>query len=187
MNALFRHQPLLQEEVDTPNHSKLREGRIGCMLHYDGSSSDMGGVGWFKHRDCDVSYHWLVLDSGNYVDLAPANRRAWAAGKCRSSSIMLDYADANSAFYQIAVAAKDGEIVTAAQFLTVCTLVRHCFDAEKWSVEEAWRVVSHGSEAWPRGRKIDPEGTDPKRPVLSIKDVRSMVSHVVLNDGKGDE
>jgi len=149
------------------------------MLHYDASASDAGAVYWLtKDPACKVSYNWLVLDDGKVVEVAPADKRAWHAGRCRSSDPRLAYTDANSAFYGIAIAAKAGDPVSSAQFGTTLRLVLDCFKREKWPLLDNWRLTSHHSEAWPRGRKVDVVGPDPKHPVLDIEEMRRWLSPV---------
>jgi N-acetyl-anhydromuramyl-L-alanine amidase AmpD len=158
-----------------PNWNKRTERRIGIMVHYDASTSDAGAVAWLT-RDprCKVSYNDIVLDDGRTVAVAPRQARAYHAGVCRSSDPQrLPYKDANSAFYGVAIAAGAGDVVTDAQFHTVCRLCATLFRAEGWSLRETWRIVGHDSEAWPRGRKSDPTGPDPRNPVLSVAAVRA--------------
>lgn len=179
MRAVCEWAPSQVKEV--PNgqwNDHLREPRIGVMLHYDGSMSDAGAVSWFGHPQCRVSYHLLVLDDGSYVRIAPDTARAWHAGVCRPSSDRLDYRDANSAFFGIAAATTSGVDVTPLQLLTIAFLVRRWFDLMEWPVTDTWRIVSHRSEAWPRGRKTDPEGGHLKNPIYSPDDVRSLIGRV---------
>lgn len=149
---------------------------MGILLHYDGSASDAGAVQWLtKDPRCNVSYNWLILDSGSLVVIAPEDARAWHAGVCRSSDRRLPYTDANSAFYGITLAARPGEVVTQAAKATLLDLCRRLFAKHHWPVSESFRIVGHASEAWPRGRKVDPEGPDPARPVLSTIEMRCLV------------
>jgi N-acetylmuramoyl-L-alanine amidase len=150
------------------NWGKLREPRIGIMMHYDGSASDRGAVQWLKHdRRAKVSYTYLVLDDGTIVEIAPEDARAWHAGACRPSRSDLRYRDANSAFYGIALAAKPGDKATPAAFAAVVVLCRRLMKQHGWT--EPWRITTHKAEAWPRGRKIDPDG------VLDVEAVRKAV------------
>jgi N-acetyl-anhydromuramyl-L-alanine amidase AmpD len=143
--------------VVVANWGKLREKRVGTMLHFDGSSSDAGAVSWLtKHPDCRVSYTKLILDNGTVVQIAPDDARAWHAGACRPSSpSTLHYTDANSAFYGLAFAAKPGDEITQAQFDAAVKVIVEWFKAEGWRLTEWWRITDHAAEAWPRGRKID--------------------------------
>lgn len=176
--------------VRTPNHGSPREPKIGCMIHYDGSSSDAGAVSWFQHRDCEVSYNYLALDDGSFVQLVVPDRRAWHAGWCRTSDPdRLPYRDANSALVGIAAATDDQHDVTPLQTLTVAWLCRLMFVKYGWDPSETWRIVGHDTEAvYPpghpregeRGRKTDPTGSDPNNPILSVEDVRSLVPLVEL-------
>lgn len=161
------------------NHGPLKGARVGVMLHYDASRSDTGAVAWLtKDPTCKVSYHWLVTDDGTAHVIAPHGRRAWHAGACRPSDPKrLPYKDANSAFYGVAIAATDGDVATPAQVATVVRLVRECFERQRWPLSETWRIVGHDSEAWPRGRKHDPIGSNPAKPVLSIAHIRSLLTN----------
>lgn len=159
--------------------SRLRDERRGVMLHYDGSGSDRGAVQWFGDPRCRVSYNVLVLDDGDYVQIAPDEARAWHAGRCATSDpAQLPYTDANSAFYGVAIASSGKEAVTPVQLLTVAALCRGYFRKHGWPLGQTWRIVSHRSEATPRGRKTDPEGADLKNPIMSTEHVRGLLSKV---------
>ena len=157
--------------------SKLYEARVGIMLHFDGSASDAGAVAWMTQDPrCKVSYHRLVLDDGKVVEVAPWEARAWHAGVCKPSDPKrLPYKDANSALLGIAVAATDGQTVTEPQMQAVVKLCRAMFLKFTWPQTETWRIVGHDTEAWPRGRKHDPTGSDPAKPVLSVQAVREAI------------
>lgn len=168
----------LVKEVPNGQWGELREARVGCMIHYDASSSDAGAVGWFSDSACRVSYQVLVLDDGSWVQIAPDNKRAWHAGACRSSDPRLNYRDGNSALYGLAVATSEKVDVTPLQMLTAAFLTRRYFEREGWPVTDTWRVVGHRTEAWPRGRKSDPEGGDLKNPILAVEDIRQLLGRV---------
>lgn len=159
-----------------PNWGSLREPRLGIMLHYDGSTTDAGALAWFEHPLCRVSYNYLIWDDGNIHPIAPHTARAWHAGVCRSSSPLLHYQDANSAFYGLSIAAKPPDSVFPPQLQSVAALCISLFQQQGWPRSETWRIVGHSSECWPRNRKIDPEGPDPLHPVLSVDGVRRMVA-----------
>lgn len=191
MMVNLKWEPRLLETIRNGQYNtQLRQDRMGVMLHYDGSGSDRGGVSWFKHEDCRVSYNWLVLDDGTYVEIAPPSARAWHAGRCSPSNPgQLDYDDANSAFYGIAAATNDRVDVTPLQLLTIAYLTRRCFHMEGWPIGEDFRVVGHSSEAvnrdGSRGRKVDPEGPewwagDSKNPIFTPDDVKQLLPLVQL-------
>ena len=149
-------------------HPTVREPRQGIMLHYDDSASDAGALAWLRSDPrCHVSYNWLVLDDGQVEEIAPLTARPWHAGVCRPSSRRLVYRDANSAFYGIAAATRAGIPVTTAQLGGIVRLCLLLWKRHLWGPEDGHRLVGHASEAWPRGRKIDPVGPDPAHPVLS--------------------
>jgi N-acetyl-anhydromuramyl-L-alanine amidase AmpD len=167
-------------------NDRLREPRVGICLHYDASTSDAGAVQWLtKDPRCHVSYNFLILDNGQRVTIAPVDARAWHAGICRSSDHRFPYRDANSALWGISLAATAGETATLAAKQAMADLCRVLFKRQGWQLADVWRIVGHSTEAWPRGRKIDPEGPDPTRPVLSVAEIRGMVASgsVVLIPG----
>jgi N-acetylmuramoyl-L-alanine amidase len=184
--------PIAYPPLQCKNYNALLEPRLGVMLHYDESSTDAAAMAWFTDPRCEVSYNLLVLDDGRYVLVVPEERRAWHAGHCRSSnSTKLPYRDANSAFVGIAVATNGRTPATQAQLDTVVWLTQREFDKHGWPRTETWRIIGHDSEAiWPRkadvprhlrgkrGRKIDPTGPNPDRPILSVKEVRARVRAV---------
>ena len=138
---------------------KVRQAkRIGVMLHYDASTSDDGGIAWLKDARCKVSYNFAVRDNGVVVPIAPEDCRAYHAGVCKPSSDALAYTDANSAFYGIAITAKSGDTVTPEQLASVVALTKRLFEKHGWPLTDTWRITGHSAEAWPRGRKADPEG-----------------------------
>jgi N-acetyl-anhydromuramyl-L-alanine amidase AmpD len=172
------------------NHNALLEPRVGVMLHYDESANDPAAMAWFTDPRCEVSYNVLVLDDGRYVLVVPEGRRAWHAGYCLTSDPKrLRYQDANSAFIGIAVATNDKTPATPEQIETVVWLVRRAFAKHGWARTHTWRIVGHDTQAiWPnkadvpkklrgkRGRKIDPTGPRPSRPILSVEEVRERVA-----------
>lgn len=116
----------------------------------------------------------LVLDDGRAYVIAPLDARAWHAGVCRPSGPPLKYRDANSALYGVSIAATDGERATPAQVAAVVDVCRTLAARHGWDLAaEPWRITGHSAEAWPRGRKVDPEGSDPAKPVLSVTEIRS--------------
>lgn len=179
MTATLSWTPRLADKIE--NGQWYSDGpfeRQGVMLHYDASTSDLASVNWFKHRDCRVSYNWLVLDSGAYVEIAGWDNAAWHAGVCRPSRANFTYASANRAFYGIAAATDSRVDVTPLQLLTIAWLTKRVYERENWPATDLWRITTHSAEAWPRGRKTDPEGIDPKNPIYSASDIRSLLWHV---------
>lgn len=142
------------------------------MLHYDASASDKGAVAWLEDdQRVAVSYHYLVLDDGRILQIAPPGVRAWHAGECKPSRKEFTYSDANSAFYGIAIAATKGDVATEAQRNAVAGLCRYLFWLEGWPEQATWRITGHSDEAWPRGRKSDPAGDGPVA-VMTVAEIR---------------
>ena len=179
--ANFSWSPTLVQEIPSGHYNtRLRDKRVGVMVHYDGSASDRGAVSWFGHPDCEVSYQALVLDDGTWVQIAPEGARAWHAGVCRPSSPRFSYSDGNSAFFGIAAATDTKHDVTTRQVLTLAWLVRRHFEREGWDLSETWRIMGHEDEAWPRGRRVDPSGGSRDNPIISLPDLRSLVGGVTI-------
>lgn len=178
MIATASWSPSLVREIRNGQYNDVREKRVGVMLHYDASGTDAGAMSWFSHKDCRVSYHYLVLDDGGYVSIAPLDKRAWHAGACRPSDPKLTYTDANSAFYGIAAATNDRVDVTPLQLLTIAWLTRRLFAREGWPTLDLWRITGHREEAWPRGRKTDPQGGSLDNPIFSPADVRQLLGRI---------
>ncbi len=156
-------------------HNLLREPRQGVMLHYDESLSDKGGLAWFFDPACKVSYDFWISRKGEVYRLVPSDRRAWHAGLCRPSE-GYDYRDANSAFVGVSIAANNKERATEAQVRSVVELCRQLGRNNGWLLESPTWITGHNTQAWPRGRKVDPEGVRADAPVLSVRKVRSLVS-----------
>jgi N-acetyl-anhydromuramyl-L-alanine amidase AmpD len=167
----------LQIEIAKPVSKawdRLKGTRQGVLLHHDASRSDVGAIAWLEDdRRAKVSYHFLVLDDGRILAIAPLGTRAWHAGVCKPSRREFTYADGNDAFYGIAIAATDGERATEAQEASVTRLCQYLYWLEGWNEAETWRITGHDAEAWPRGRKTDPTGTHAEHPVLSVEEIRT--------------
>lgn len=158
------------------NANALREPRIGAMIHY--SAGDFAStVAWCRDPVSKVSYNVVIAGDGAAVQIVPWDLRAWHAGVCRPSQTARSYEDANSAFYGIALSG--GPTFgppTSAQEQTLNSILYDRFEAHQWPLVEWWRIVSHGAEAWPRGRKEDPEGPDLTKPWLSLEGVRKALA-----------
>lgn len=156
------------------NWSRLREPRLGVMLHYS-AGSYAGTLAWCRDPRAQVSYNWLISNDGKMSVIAPPSERAWHAGVCRPSHAKLRYHDANSAFYGIALALSAGMEASPLAYRMVTSACAGLFLKHGWPLSETWRIVGHNEECWPRGRKVDPTGPDPAKPVLDINRVRQML------------
>jgi hypothetical protein len=174
--------------------------RFGVMLHYDASQSDAGAISWFRSPKFTLSYHRAYTDSGRRVQILPklAGTCAFHAGVCRQTE---QVASANDAFYGFAVTAGEGDTVTAAQLRA---LVEDTALVARWhqrfnaapEMRAWWGTANVGTwltghnewaifnrrdnpkspKLWGRlGRKVDPIGADPDRPVLSLVRARDAV------------
>lgn len=162
--------------MKSPNfNAELREPRIGVMLHYPACDFNTA-VAYCCDPASKVAYHVVIAGDGAAVQLCPWDSRAWHAGVCRPSTTSRSYEDANSAFYGIALSGGPAfGPPTDAQEQTLNSILYDRFEAHAWSLSEWYRVVSHGAEAWPRGRKDDPEGSGPV-PWLDMEGVRKALA-----------
>jgi N-acetylmuramoyl-L-alanine amidase len=144
------------------------------MLHFDDSSNDASAWQWFLSKKCKVSYNYLILDNGDIVQVIPIGKRAWHAGRCRPSGRSVNYKDANSAFYGVAIATNNDHPATEAQKKSIIELCRFLYSKHNWRMAETHRITGHDWEAWERGRKIDPTGTNKDKPVLLVTEVREL-------------
>jgi N-acetylmuramoyl-L-alanine amidase len=157
---------------ESPNQNALREPRIGAMLHYP-ECDFVTAVNYCCDASSKVSYNAIIAPDGAAIEIVPRDRRAWHAGVCRPSQSSRSYEDANSAFYGIAIAGgPEFGPPTDAQEQTLNSILWDLFEAYQWPVCEWYRIVGHDTEAYPRGRKIDPTGHNPGKPWLSLQGVR---------------
>lgn len=161
----------------TQCYATRSEKPVGIMIHFDDSSSDASGLQWFHDPACHVSYNRLYFDDGTVAQITPTMEcAAWHAGVCRPSATNLPYKGANSAFYGLAIAADNDDVVTPKQLKSLAADCVAIFKYHGWSKDELYRITGHDAEAWPRGRKVDPTGTIPTKPVLRVEDLRKVVS-----------
>jgi N-acetyl-anhydromuramyl-L-alanine amidase AmpD len=159
-------------------YDTVRVPRVGCCLHYDGSSSDAGGLSWLQGLPVKASYNLVVLDDGSWGIIAPLDTAAWHAGKSRSSDpTRLPYPDnmANHAFYGVCVLTNDLVDVTTLQSTTAAWLCARLFARHGWPLTDGYRITTHRAEAWARGRKKDPEGDFLDNPIWQADDVRGLL------------
>jgi N-acetyl-anhydromuramyl-L-alanine amidase AmpD len=170
------------ETLHSPNQADLVVDRGGIMLHFDDSSEDDWAVEWFRDPACKVSYNRLYLDDGDVVSIA--ERRAYHAGDCLTKW-------ANSVYYGLAAATNAKHPVTEKQLVSILSDCMTIFHFHKWGKSEVTtRIVGHDTQAiytkhntpdrpklWGKlGRKVDPTGLDPKKPILSVEQVRRAVA-----------
>lgn len=175
--------------------------RQGCMIHFDDSSSDRGGIQWL--RRAKLGYTWAVRDDGGIVQLEPPGLKTPHAGTCRTPN-------ANSVFYGIAALTNNVTPATPEQLEAIATIVVCCWryhraGANGWGEPSTAalirRIQGHDTQAvYPKvypadhpkagqphplagklGRKVDPTGYDPKTrkprtpPILSVATLRERV------------
>lgn len=158
------------------NANALTESRRGVMVHYAAGAFGPS-VDWCKNPASKVSYNVIIGPKGEVARIVPWTLRAWHAGVCRTSDpARLPYRDANSAFEGIALSGGPnvGPPATA-QVERLVSEIRARFRAHGWGQGDGWRIVGHDTEAWPRGRKVDPTGPDASRPWLDLDAIRRRV------------
>lgn len=149
------------------------EKRVGVCWHYDGSRTDAGAENWFDDPAFKLSYGRAYTDGGRRIRLTPSiTNRAYHMGKCRTDARVKG---ANGAFYGLCITAGAGQQATAAQFEAICRDTADIARYHQQRGDKGWELSNigywlTGHEVWatPKGRKIDPTGADPDRPVLSL-------------------
>ena len=150
------------------------------MLHFDDSSSDESGLEWFSDPTCAVSYNRLYDKDGSIAQITPTmEQAAYHAGVCRPSSSLFTYKYPNSFFYGLAISANNNEVVTPLQQASLVEDIEAIFTFHQWSKNDLWRITGHSNEAWPRGRKVDPIGTHPNKPVMDPAVIRVEVGKLL--------
>lgn len=148
--------------------------RRGIMIHFDDSSSDASAEEWFRDPRCHVSYNRLYLDTGDVVQITPTmEHAAWHAGVCLTPN-------ANRVFYGLSAATDTKTPVTARQLEAIAHDCAALFLLNRWpAAEVTTRLIGHEDEACfsngKLGRKIDPTGLHPDRPILSKVALRHRV------------
>lgn len=148
--------------------------RRGIMLHFDDSSNDRSAEAWFHDPACHVSYNRLYLDDGSVVQITPSmESAAWHAGVCLTKN-------ANRVYYGLSAATDTKTPATTKQLEAIAHDCAALFALNKWPAADVTRrIVGHEDEACfdngKLGRKIDPTGYHPDRPILSKLAVRHRV------------
>ena len=147
------------------------------MVHYSAGTYE-STVDWCRTPASKVSYNTVIGPEGQIAQIVPYDMRAWHAGVCQPSDPQhFPYHDANSAFEGIALSGgPDFHPPTPEQVETLVAVLKSRFAARGWDRRETWRITSHRAEAWPRGRKEDPEGPDLAHPWLDLTVIRERVS-----------
>ncbi len=167
LNAEFR---AVASRLNSKNSSSLSIPRAGIMLHYDDGASDAGGLAWFGHPKCEVSYNRYYFDNGETHSVADDDRVAWHAGKCLTPN-------ANSVFYGLAAATNSANKATRACVESIvddcARIYRYEMKRQGWTLDQIpRRIVGHDEQAiftrekypnrrdlWGKlGRRSDPHG-----------------------------
>lgn len=168
--------------------------RHGIMLHFDASRTDQGAINWFDDPEFLLSYNRAYTDNGRRIKLTPTiEHRAYHAGKCRSDAVVHD--NANSSFYGLCITAGDGQVATTEQFTAICVdaavIARyHQLRGDPgWGIDniDYW-ITGHEDWAFPKGRKHDPTGENPKKglpPVLDKIAARDTIAAYLRDNPKG--
>lgn len=176
--------------MHSKNASKvLRAPRQRIMIHFDDSGNDASGENWFMDPRCGVSYNRWYGDAGRIVSIADDDWAAWHAGKCLTL-------EANSVYWGQAAATNATIPATQRCVDTMIEDSVRFFYLMKWpAVDVERRIIGHDREAifnkkdnptrpdlWGKlGRRIDPTGFNPQRPIIDLKAYRRTVGQLLLN------
>jgi hypothetical protein len=173
--------------------------RAGVMVHFDDSSSDAGGVSWFRDPSFKLSYNRAYEDDGTRVRITPSiHDQAYHAGICKVEPQLptgtlpggFKYGGANTGYFGLAFTADHNDHITREQLDAMTTDIAILFRLAAWSADDVdTRIVGHDSRAifnprdnptrrdlWGKlGRKIDPTGSVPGDPVVNLDELRQQV------------
>lgn len=164
--------------------NKLTVKRQGVMYHYDDSTTDKGGVAWFKHPDALGYYNRAYGDDAQITSVADDDWKAPHAGICLVP-------DANSFFFGQCALTNGKTLATPDQLAAMMEDTIRLFRKVGWPGDEvARRLFGHDEQAvyskrkypnrpdlWGKlGRKQDPTGTRQDGvKVIDMDKVRSYV------------
>lgn len=145
--------PVASRFVPSPNHGERPAGQRPDMLilHYTGMPQEREALGWLCNPASKVSAHYLVLESGEAVQLVPETRRAWHAGLGAWAGAF----DMNNCSIGIEIA-NAGHPAGLPPFpdVQIESVIRLCRDiVGRWGIHPT-RVLGHSDVA--PGRKEDP-------------------------------
>lgn len=201
-SLLDRLLPACDVEVDRDTHGPIVPfaDRIGAMVHFDDSSSDKGGLAWFRDPDFRLSYNRAYRDDGTRIRITPSiHHAAYHGGVClREPGLPVltlagsgfKYGGANTGYFGFAFTADADDHITREQLDAMTTDIAIIFRLANWGPDDVdVRIVGHDEKAIfnPRdnpkspklwgtlGRKIDPTGIHKDDPVVDMGELRQQV------------
>jgi hypothetical protein len=170
--------------------------RVGIMFHYDDSSSDAGGLSWFRSPSFKLSYNRAYQDDGRRIRITRSiHDKADHAGICRVRpglavhtipGTTFRYGGANAGYFGLCATADGNDVITMEQYNVMIEDAAVIVRAAGWAEQLDTRIIGHDQEAvfnprdnpghpklWGKlGRKVDPTGVDPTHPVIDLERIR---------------
>lgn len=154
--------------IPSPNYRRRRGGITAIVLHYTGSLSLDGTVGWFRKKESGVSAHYVVGRDGSIVQMVHESDVAWHAGRSAMFPNEVPPRETNVNEFSIGI-----ELVATADSGFVDRQLASLYDLLARLVAEykipPERVVGHCHIA--PGRKIDPNGYENQFPWAKAREV----------------
>jgi N-acetyl-anhydromuramyl-L-alanine amidase AmpD len=146
----------------SPNTSRRAVPCVAVCLHWTGGSY-LSAVDWCQRAASKVSYHEIIGPQGELALLVPPDRAAWSVGRSIAPPPWQGATSGNSMTYNIALSGAPPVKPTGDQLRVLTERIVVAFAHFGWSLKDGFRITGHHQWAWPRGRKVDPQGsaTDP--------------------------
>jgi N-acetyl-anhydromuramyl-L-alanine amidase AmpD len=158
----------------SPNHSRRAVPCVAVCVHWTGGSF-ASALDWCQRSVSKVSYHEIIGPDGQTATLVAPDRAAWSVGRSIAPHPWSG-TSGNSMTYNIALSGAPPAPPTDAQRRALVRQIRKAFAHFGWPLEFGHRITGHHDWAAPRGRKVDPVGSDPMRPWLDLVAVRRDVA-----------
>lgn len=180
--------------LHSPNCGTLKKPRMGVGIHFDDSSSDASGLGWFTDPACGISYNRWYDDNGGVATIADDDREAWHFGVCLPPN------DFNHTLYGLAAATNAKIPATKKCLESMYEDAARIFLFHGWPLAEIpARIIGHDEKAifnkkdnptrpdlWGKlGRRIDPTGYNHQKPIIDIEQMQVIVA--LLMKGKSTD
>lgn len=157
------------EFIASPHYKPRRKGQItAIVIHYTASMSLEGTISWFRHRDSEVSAHYVIGRDGRIVQMVDDAMAAWHAGRSAMYPNEKPPRETNVNEFSLGI-----ELVgdadsgfTDRQLASLYELLARLVSHYKIPAD---RVVGHCHVS--PGRKIDPDGYDHQFPWAKAREV----------------
>lgn len=135
------------EWIKSPNYSHRTNDKISAIVIHD-TGTYSNSIPWITDIKSQISYHYLIQNSGKIIQFVHDNFKAWHAGK----SILHGIDDVNEFSIGVSLQGIGSSVAfTNPQMSSLCLLVANLIEKYKIPYNN---IVGHDQVAY--GRKNDP-------------------------------